>query len=1057
MPSSTTVNAEFKVIYGESFPSFNPGSAGYGGFYKTVSSNSLSFAGAVPDMGVSYVSSLNSFSESPNLYASATYVQSSYGSTYTISITYASPQNRPYVYLNLNSGGPVATEDYCLDTNLFVECRAYNTYINVLVFRMKSTSVNSITLNVTNATYPTSQYYDSTKYNMNVYITNSAGQYVYSGSLTHTKANLLPLAPAFTVYNDLYGSNKVGYKTNLLITFSMGSQTFYNNYNTGSKAVITFSGITTYGTYCMASVKGDTNAKLLCSASGTTLTITSPSSDYTPQDVLTVTLGITNPASAASFTLVHYTKYVSATMYWTAISTSVTYAVDATETATLLTKSLMYMYPVRARISNTANSPIRVRFRLPASSGSTDTVNGALHELRHSQFSSSSTYECWFIEFSSLKNMGQQTQNTYLSSPCYSSGTLLTLPTPRISPLTNTNYYELIVMPIGISGCTAGQCATQSGFMQSNFDPISLVSYTTSATSSVSALTFNSLFTYEGPYMVGLSSVYILSTQASVTTSLFINFVLNFTDSVSFPSHMIEMTLWDIDIAAFPSYSMGQDIMCQLGSMFTTINGRGAPRCIVNYVDSLNNVLKIRIENFGPVTSGIHSVSFDNYVLPTLAGWPEKSQKFDMAISFYYPGNNTRYENAFKEIFVIDGTNTTSSTTPSITFNTPATTIFGIPTTTTVGLTWPFDTTSGNGASTTTKMAVRFTAGYSATWASISGLGISIVNASSVTNTFIMLWYNTKINKAVFAIVPNNNGAASTLTLSGITNPYPYQYNNFNNAQTFTLSFFYNYFLNSQTTVGQNAWITYTRSPTSLININQNLPSNTLDSYVSSTSAINQVASGGLSTLLLNVDITETAANIALRQLDQLEITFTSGVGYLHACSVVRNTPNYVNTMSTCHTKWSGTNWQIQIYGITDSLVDVGWTIRAYLNLTSASLGYTSTVYAKSGVIEYQNSFSPVTTASYYSATRTIPSVLGWSGAKYFAGYYENQIKYLEAVASQATSRLKYRFSTPRTISTGDVVTIDLISDTSSDPFNNKNTNNPMICTFLPVIASSYD
>lgn len=218
----------------------------------------------------------------------------------------------------------------------------------------------------------------------------------------------------------------------------------------------------------------------------------------------------------------------------------------------------------------------------------------------------------------------------------------------------------------------------------------------------------------------------------------------------------------------------------------------------------------------------------------------------------------------------MDGTNTTAASAPAITFNTPGTTIFGQNTTTTIGLTWPFSSTSGVGASYTSKMALQFTAGYSTTWSSISALTVSNTNASSVTNNFIVLWYNIKLNKAVFSMVSNNNGAVTTLVLGGLTNPYPYQYNNFNNAQTFALSFFYNYYLNSLTSVSQSAWSIFTKSPTSLININQNLPSNTLDSYVSSSSVINQAASGGLSILQLNVDITESAANIILRQLDTL-------------------------------------------------------------------------------------------------------------------------------------------------------------------------------------------
>jgi hypothetical protein len=405
-------------------------------------------------------------------------------------------------------------------------------------------------------------------------------------------------------------------------------------------------------------------------------------------------------------------------------------------------------------------------------------------------------------------------------------------------------------MPIGISSCTAGTCATQSGFMQPiNFDPISLITFSSNSLSSASAVTYQKLYLYEGQYMIGLSSVYILSTQASVTTSLYMSLVLNFTDTVSFPDHMLEMTFWDIALTSFPSYTVGQEIPCQLGSMFTQIIGRAAPRCLLNYVDSINNIMKVRIESFGPVTSGTYTVSFDNYVLPSLSGWSEKSQKFDLSISFYYPLNNTRYENTFKEIFVIDGTNTTSTTTPGITFNTPTTTVFGVGTTTTIGLTWPFDSTTGIGSSINTKMVMQFVAGYSAIWSSISSLSVSYGS-----NNFVPLWYNTKLNKIIFSIVPNNS-IATTLTLSGLTNPYPYQQSAFSNSQTFTLSFFYNYFLNSQTTVSQTAWVTFSPSLISLIKINQNLPSNTLDSYVSSSSIINQVAPNGLSLLLLNVDI----------------------------------------------------------------------------------------------------------------------------------------------------------------------------------------------------------
>lgn len=587
--------------------------------------------------------------ESTNLFASATTVQTTTTTAHTITIVLPAAQNRPYIYIDLNNGGPIANTAFCLDTNNFLECRAYNTYMNILVFRMRSTSVSTITITKNGISYPLSQQYDSTQYNMVAYITNSGSNYIYSGSIGRSKASLVPIAPAFTVTSDIYGSNKVGYKTNLLIVFSLSSQILYSYTNTGSRIVITFDTITTYGSYCSASVKNDVNVWLQCTVTSNTLTIISPFMDYTPADDITVTLGITNPGSTSAWTLNFYSKYVSSTWNWLTIYKTTTYTVDATETATRLSKSLMLMYQPRARISQVSNSPLRFRFKLPAGTSSTDTANGAYYQLVHSQIATSSTFECYFIEYASMKNMLQDTQNVHLYAPCSGSGTTLTVYTPRVTPLTLTNFYELVVMPIGLTGCVSGTCATQSGFMQpTNYDEIKLTSFTGNTASTSSALSYQKLYLYEGQYKIGLTSVYVLSTELSITNSLYISFYLNFTDAVSFPDHMIEMTFWDIDLTAFPGYTVGQEIPCQLGSMFAQITGRAAPRCVVGYLDSTNNILKVRIDNFGPVTLGIHTVSFDNYVLPALTGYSEKSQKFDLSISMYYPASNTRYENFFK-------------------------------------------------------------------------------------------------------------------------------------------------------------------------------------------------------------------------------------------------------------------------------------------------------------------------------------------------------------------------------------------------------------------------
>jgi hypothetical protein len=451
--------------------------------------------------------------------------------------------------------------------------------------------------------------------------------------------------------------------------------------------------------------------------------------------------------------------------------------------------------------------------------------------------------------------------------------------------------------------------------------------------------------------------------------------------------------------------------MCQLGGMFVQVAGRTAPRCTLTYQDSKNNVIKVRISHFGAVTSGVHTVSIDDFKLPGLAGYPEKSRKFDVSISYYNPSTNTRYENFFRELFVIDGTNTTASIAPTISFSSPSSTFFGVASSATVsGINWPFDSSTGLGSLISSKMAMQFTAGYSATWSSISNLNV----ADNSNNNFIILWTNSRLNKLILGLTSRGNGVATTLTLTGLTNPYPYQRPTFDNSQLFTLSFFYNYYLNTLSSVAQPAWSDYQVVTNPLVYINQNLPSNTLDSHVSG-GVINKVANGALSVLLLSVEFTESDVNVRKRELDNLEVTFTAGVSFVKECMVIRNNSQYVNPLTTCQAVFS-TNWKIEIYGVTESMFDVGWSIRAVVKLNTGSLAYTYSLFAKSGVAEYIKAYSPTITASYYSASRTIPTLIGWTNKKYIEDYFEHQVKYLEAVTGQSTSRLKIRFRTWRTL-----------------------------------------
>lgn len=164
---------------------------------------------------------------------------------------------------------------------------------------------------------------------------------------------------------------------------------------------------------------------------------------------------------------------------------------------------------------------------------------------------------------------------------------------------------------------------------------------------------------------------------------------------------------------------------------------------------------------------GNYWVSLDDIVLPTVSGG-DTTKKFDLSIGYFRPGTNLKYENFFKEIFVMDGTNSTNAVTlSSLTLTNPPTKSYGAPVSGILNFNWPFDTTLSDYES---KISLNINGGYSVAWQSIDSL--TFTDAS--LGTYLLLWVNKKLNKFVFKI-PQKASGASTLTINNLRNPYPYQ------------------------------------------------------------------------------------------------------------------------------------------------------------------------------------------------------------------------------------------------------------------------------------------
>ena len=241
--SGMSFSVEFKLVYGDSYPpELTSASTKYSSVFR-VQSNTLTFSGSSPDMTMTGFSSL---SESPNFYPSATNVGSEMSSSYTLSGSWGSNLNTPFVYISFRSAGPVPVYSFCSDSNTFLQCRVYTGVVNVMVAQLKSTSANSFSLSngASVLKYPSSQFSISSQYNALIYVGTS--EWYYSTSISRNINSLTPISTnTFKVYSDKYGSSKSNYAANMFLVFNPAGQALNNYVNTGSKLVITWSGVST--------------------------------------------------------------------------------------------------------------------------------------------------------------------------------------------------------------------------------------------------------------------------------------------------------------------------------------------------------------------------------------------------------------------------------------------------------------------------------------------------------------------------------------------------------------------------------------------------------------------------------------------------------------------------------------------------------------------------------------------------------------------------------------------------------------------------------------------
>jgi hypothetical protein len=239
-------------VYGDTFPpELTTVTTKYSSLYR-VTSNTLSF-GSTPTFSLT---NLNPLTETPDFYASATNVGTSYSGSYSLYGAWSTGLSSPYIYINFLSAGPIPIYSFCSDLNTFLQCRVYSNLVYIVVAQLKSASATSFTLSNggNSLLYPPSQT-SLSNYGANIYV--GVGNWQYSTTIPRSQSSLTPLSTSgiLNVYSDKYGSTRASYQTNIFFSFNPSGKYLYNNFGTGSQLVIFWSGLTTT-TNCQVWVQG---------------------------------------------------------------------------------------------------------------------------------------------------------------------------------------------------------------------------------------------------------------------------------------------------------------------------------------------------------------------------------------------------------------------------------------------------------------------------------------------------------------------------------------------------------------------------------------------------------------------------------------------------------------------------------------------------------------------------------------------------------------------------------------------------------------------------------
>ena len=702
------------------------------------------------------------------------YQSVSYDSNISSSVSVSSPT----VYMAMYYPQPTAS--FC--NSGFSVCRVYTSFVNrryfVVATYSGTTSVVrfSSTIKVAPADDASAGFY-------NVYVaygTNSGNRYygIYSATLGNSYVS--GATPTYSYSTGLYGSNLFGLPSQLVISANLAGVSLYNwrtDYGQfqGSYIKFTLTGLTSlYG--CGATLSNrpySFTAPLFCLAVSSTVVQVYAKADIAITGTLYITLYTSSMPSSLTYRMQLYDKYISGSDY--SIGVDITQSFSRSPPNTLVQSTSILWRRQAFKMLSSTSGPKRVIFNNNFQyvyDTDTPALSDAIVLTFPTGISNSYTYHCKAYEY--LPN--QRHLYTEYELPCvYFAANAIRITALASHILQPTYFYELAIYRNN-NGANAYLTADTGAYQLIVESIDALSSYTVVNRDYIQA------YQYQAVYPIVLNSIYTLTWQAGVLNSLYLDLTVSATTSAF---QYLEFVFPALGLSSF-EIDNGEQIPCYISSQITQASGKSqAPFCR-GYTDGLSNdsPLVIRVLNINPFSTGStqFKIAFDNFNNPPVQQY--SAVAMDVRVSLIDSTNNKVFSSYFPAVYFSQNSNLAAASALGGTLS-GSNMNRGASTYQYFAISWPYTSSVSD---TSQKIVLKVQGGLTCC-NPFSSFSLN----DNVTTSYSLLWTDSVANISVYQTPTHSSGLSTRLNINNVVNPYPYQFDTYNQLLLINVLMYSNY------------------------------------------------------------------------------------------------------------------------------------------------------------------------------------------------------------------------------------------------------------------------